>query len=41
VPILQKKGLKEVCFLALGDNSSAVGWLHKANIDDTKKNHCI
>jgi hypothetical protein len=21
------------CFLALGDNSSAVGWLHKANID--------
>jgi hypothetical protein len=21
------------CFLALGDNSSAIGWLHKANVD--------
>jgi hypothetical protein len=27
---------KEICFLALGDNSSAVGWLHKANMDETK-----
>jgi len=27
---------KEACFLALCDNTSAVGWLHKANIDDTK-----
>jgi hypothetical protein len=27
----------ESCFLALCDNSSAVSWLHKANIDDSKK----
>jgi hypothetical protein len=27
---------KETCFLALGDNSSAVGWLHKSNVDETK-----
>jgi hypothetical protein len=27
---------KEDCFLALGDNTSAVGWLHKANIDESK-----
>jgi hypothetical protein len=26
----------EDCFLALGDNTSAVGWLHKANIDESK-----
>jgi hypothetical protein len=26
----------EACFLALCDNSSSVGWLHKANVDDTK-----
>ncbi len=24
------------CILALGDNTSAVGWLHKANIDETE-----
>ncbi len=24
------------CILALGDNTSAVGWLHKANVDDTQ-----
>ncbi len=24
------------CFLSLGDNTSSVGWLHKANIDETK-----
>ena len=23
------------CILALGDNTSAVGWLHKANIDES------
>ncbi len=23
------------CILALGDNTSAVGWLHKVNVDDT------
>ena len=27
---------QEECFLALGDNTSAVSWLHKANIDETK-----
>jgi hypothetical protein len=27
---------KEECFLSLGDNTSAVGWLHKANIDQSK-----
>jgi hypothetical protein len=27
---------KETCFLALGDNASAVGWLHKSNVDETK-----
>jgi hypothetical protein len=27
---------KETCFLALGDSSSAIGWLHKANVDETK-----
>ena len=26
----------EHCFLALSDNSSTVGWLHKANVDDSK-----
>jgi hypothetical protein len=26
----------EACFLALSDNSSTVGWMHKANIDNTK-----
>jgi hypothetical protein len=25
---------KYSCFLALGDNSPAVGWLHKANVDE-------
>jgi hypothetical protein len=35
-----KSGIKHEfpCFLALGDNSSAVGWLHKANID-AENNH--
>jgi hypothetical protein len=33
-----KKGYvaKETCFLALGDNSSAIGWLHKADVDESK-----
>jgi hypothetical protein len=26
----------EECFLVLGDNSSAVGWLHKASVDPSK-----
>jgi hypothetical protein len=26
----------EDCFLSLGDNSSAVGWLHKASVDSSK-----
>jgi hypothetical protein len=30
---------KEDCFLALGDNMSAMGWLHKANIDESKTYH--
>lgn len=34
--ILSEEAPKETCFLALGDNSSAVGWLHKANVDDSK-----
>jgi hypothetical protein len=32
----QKKKETETCFLAFCDNSSAVGWLHKANFDETK-----
>jgi hypothetical protein len=36
IPILKGEAPLETCFLALCDNSSAVGWLHKANIDDTK-----
>jgi hypothetical protein len=27
---------KETCFLALGDNSSAIRWFHKATVDETK-----
>jgi len=27
---------QEECFLSLGDNSSSIGWLHKASIDPTK-----
>jgi hypothetical protein len=34
--IFQKQGPPNSCFLSLGDNTSAVGWLHKANIDETK-----
>jgi len=34
--ILQKRIIAEECFLSLGDNSSAVGWLHKASIDPDK-----
>jgi hypothetical protein len=36
VEISTEKVSKEECFLALGDNTSAIGWLHKANIDETK-----
>jgi hypothetical protein len=36
VAIQNEYAEKETCFLALGDNSSAVGWLHKANIDESK-----
>jgi hypothetical protein len=36
VAIINGVAEKEACFLALGDNSSAVGWLHKSNIVDTK-----
>jgi len=36
VAISKNYAESEMCFLALGDNSSAVGWLHKANVDDTK-----
>jgi hypothetical protein len=34
--IAQKQAPPNSCFLSLGDNTSAVGWLHKANIDETK-----
>jgi hypothetical protein len=34
--ILGGRAASETCFLALCDNSSAVGWLHKANVDDSK-----
>jgi len=34
--ILHHWSKKEECFLSLGDNTSAVGWLHKANIDQSK-----
>jgi len=34
--ILMKRATREDCFLSQGDNTSAVGWLHKANIDPDK-----
>ncbi len=34
--ILNHQAPPNSCFLSLGDNTSAVGWLHKANIDETK-----
>ena len=34
--ILHHRAKKEECFLSLGDNTSSVGWLHKANVDQTK-----
>jgi hypothetical protein len=34
--ILYNRSEKEECFLSLGDNSSSVGWLHKASIDPSK-----
>jgi hypothetical protein len=36
VAIQNEYAEKETYFLALGDNSSAVGWLHKANMDESK-----
>jgi hypothetical protein len=34
--ILHHRAKKEECFLSLGDNTSAIGWLHKANVDQDK-----
>jgi hypothetical protein len=34
--ILYERSGKEECFLSLGDNTSSVGWLHKASVDPTK-----
>jgi len=34
--IIQGRTTEEECFLSLGDNSSSVGWLHKASVDDSK-----
>jgi len=34
--ILGSRSNQEECFLSLGDNSSAVGWLHKASVDPAK-----
>jgi hypothetical protein len=34
--ILHERTSAEDCFLSLGDNSSAVGWLHKASVDPDK-----
>jgi hypothetical protein len=34
--ILYERSGQEECFLSLGDNSSSVGWLHKASIDPTR-----
>ena len=31
--IINKHANDEECFLSLGDNSSSVGWLHRANTD--------
>jgi hypothetical protein len=34
--ILLEFSCPDDCFLSLGDNSSAVGWLHKASVDSSK-----
>jgi hypothetical protein len=34
--ILHERSNEEECFLSLGDNASAIGWLHKASIDPDK-----
>jgi hypothetical protein len=36
VSIANNTAKSKTCFLALSDNSSAMGWLYKASIDDTK-----
>ncbi len=33
--IINKHANDEECFLSLGDNSSSVGWLHRANTDES------
>jgi hypothetical protein len=37
--MIQKRSEEEECFLSVGDNSSSVGWLHKASIDPSKISH--
>ncbi len=37
IAIENKYVVREICVLALDDNSSAIGWLHKANVDESKK----
>ncbi len=32
--ILHNNSMDEECFLSLGENTSSVGWLHRANMDD-------
>jgi len=34
--IFSKELEEEACFLALSDNTSAVSWLHKSNVDESK-----
>jgi hypothetical protein len=34
--IMHTRAKPEECFLSLGDNTSSVGWVHKANVDPTK-----
>jgi hypothetical protein len=34
--ILQGRSIQDECFLSLGDNSSSVGWLHKASVDPNR-----
>jgi hypothetical protein len=34
--VLYERISPEDCFLSLGDNTSSVGWLHKASVDPTK-----
>jgi len=36
IAITNKYIQKEMCILAQGDNAPAIGWLHKANVDENK-----